>query len=818
MDASAAVLQIFRNILTIKQEDDQLRVIDLQVGSQVHNRVPGNLRTELWLSCLHRKGVGSSYASQYQAMLHKGITAEAAYDIEKDVGRTFPGMAKYATVEGKQALERVLRAYAAFDTEVNYCQGMNFLAALLLIWLPREADAFGALVLVMKDRGLRELYKTDMTMLQARLWQLGRIMPRNLARHMEEHCAIPVLYASSWLLTAFASDFPIFFSSRVMDIILADRYLEAMMKVVVGILKACEKRLLAMTDMEKMVDFLRGEVPRWPHDKLQELLTEALAAEWTPEQAAVLEQTEGAESVVDAVQRVASKVPQVDDALEDEQAAKAPVSPAKSEPKVASFSWASKLSATSSTGSSGAQPNLLQSLTGSLSGFGASLPSYFDAAKQMTSSGLSPLGDLLGLFDSPQTAAQPGADTPGSLLGPSPTGTRQAEPSRSCPVVHTPLALGDLHDGEETQARLPEGMPQVLSTPQRSEPSTRRSLGLASSISWGPFRDSEAAEAAETRMPDGTAAMPHALAASGPAAARSGEVARSGQAARSGETARSGDMARSNSPELRWTAPRRGSESLPTSPFQHQRRQQPFGGADAARARLEDRFTAAEETRAADGEGPLSTRPEGAQASSSGSAAVGNKQPSGQHRPSRSDADSLASWGSFREPEQGSASNQALGFTGQPPDNDFLIRLSSTYSRHPSQNSDVDLDAASTAGPEEALRAEKLGQAGDAGQAPDQAQHLGQVDENGCWDGCMPGAPDLISPGEGSRAGDASEDPFRHVTLTEPQSHAQMQRGDGITKHKRGVSDWEIRQISTFAAANSGRHAPMREGSGGQVS
>ena len=44
---------------------------------------------------------------------------------------------------------------------------------------------------------------------------------------------------------------------------------------------------------------------------LQELLTEALAAEWTPEQAVVLERTEGAESVVDAVQRVASNTPQV---------------------------------------------------------------------------------------------------------------------------------------------------------------------------------------------------------------------------------------------------------------------------------------------------------------------------------------------------------------------------------------------------------------------------------------------------------------------------------------------------------------------------
>jgi hypothetical protein len=63
----------------------------------------------------------------------------------------------------------VLRAYAAYDQEVNYCQGMNFLAALLLLWLPSEEDAFGAFVLVMKDRGLRELYKTDMAMLQAGL-------------------------------------------------------------------------------------------------------------------------------------------------------------------------------------------------------------------------------------------------------------------------------------------------------------------------------------------------------------------------------------------------------------------------------------------------------------------------------------------------------------------------------------------------------------------------------------------------------------------------------------------------------------------------
>lgn len=69
---------------------------------------------------------------------------------------------------------------------------------------------------------------------------------------------------------------------------------------------------------------------------------------------------------------------QADEDVTEDEATKPPVSPAKSEPKVASFSWATKLSAASSTGSSGAQPNLLQSLTGSLSGT-KSLNRYIEA-------------------------------------------------------------------------------------------------------------------------------------------------------------------------------------------------------------------------------------------------------------------------------------------------------------------------------------------------------------------------------------------------------------------------------------------------------
>ena len=43
---------------------------------------------------------------------------------------------------------------------------MNFLAGLLLTYLSTQAAAFGVLVILMQERGLRDLYKTDLSVLQ----------------------------------------------------------------------------------------------------------------------------------------------------------------------------------------------------------------------------------------------------------------------------------------------------------------------------------------------------------------------------------------------------------------------------------------------------------------------------------------------------------------------------------------------------------------------------------------------------------------------------------------------------------------------------
>ncbi len=113
------------------------------------------------------------------------IAREASCDIDKDVQRTFPSTRRFHSEEGQTQLRNVLRAYAAYDPEVAYCQGMNFIAGLLLLYMPSEAHAFAALVVLMEDRGLRSFYHRSLSLLQASATCTPRALHiAQLTRHM----------------------------------------------------------------------------------------------------------------------------------------------------------------------------------------------------------------------------------------------------------------------------------------------------------------------------------------------------------------------------------------------------------------------------------------------------------------------------------------------------------------------------------------------------------------------------------------------------------------------------------------------------------
>ena len=290
------------------------------MGSRVYENVPKKMRTQLWLSLLDQQQATARSASSadvlddaysllcddgYYSSLVSGFTSTSAETVDhfvedvgavigRDISRTFPTHSLFQTSGGRAKLQRVLHAYALHDPGVGYCQGMAFVAGILLMNLEEEHRAFAALVMLMQAAGLRLLYLPGMVALQLRLRQLQELLRRRqpgLCSHLEAHDVSPVIYASSWFLSLFAAEFPYSFTSRILDVMLAERSCAVCLRVALGLLDASENALLELHDFEALVMYLKLEPKTWPADRLREVLTLAIAMEGiTDDTLAVLEE------------------------------------------------------------------------------------------------------------------------------------------------------------------------------------------------------------------------------------------------------------------------------------------------------------------------------------------------------------------------------------------------------------------------------------------------------------------------------------------------------------------------------------------------
>ena len=163
---------------------------------------------------------------------------------------------------------------------------MAFVAGVLLIYLS-ENRAFAAFVTLMESSDFRSMYLRSMEGLKTRLRQLAvvlRVKNATLAQHLEKHDVAPVLYASGWFMSAFASDFPVRFSGRVMDCLLAQRSPSLIMRICISFLNEAAVDLLKLDDFEAIVVYLKTEPRAWPRERLNAVMESALAmAELTDE-------------------------------------------------------------------------------------------------------------------------------------------------------------------------------------------------------------------------------------------------------------------------------------------------------------------------------------------------------------------------------------------------------------------------------------------------------------------------------------------------------------------------------------------------------
>ncbi|CAG5958545.1 unnamed protein product [Menidia menidia] len=176
--------------------------------------------------------------------------------IALDLQRSFPthrslmGESPEA-IEGQAKLFRVLIAYAKYNPQVGYSQGMSYIAAVLLMQLGEEEEAFWALAALLdKSKYLAELFDLSLTKLQHQVKVFDQFLKHRkpqLSKHMESVGVSSVHFAMPWFLVLFTS-LPCWDSVlAVWDLIILHG-LPAVFRTALTIVQLLELRLMDLND------------------------------------------------------------------------------------------------------------------------------------------------------------------------------------------------------------------------------------------------------------------------------------------------------------------------------------------------------------------------------------------------------------------------------------------------------------------------------------------------------------------------------------------------------------------------------------------
>ncbi|KAF7668148.1 hypothetical protein LDENG_00030320 [Lucifuga dentata] len=246
--------------------------------------VPKGRRGEVWLLLSHQHRLRHRLPQRQQAPntpyqdLLKQLTAQQ-HAILVDLGRTFPTHQYFSAQlgAGQLSLYNLLKAYSLLDTEVGYCQGISFVAGVLLLHVSEE-HAFDMLKFLMYDLGIRRQYRPDMVSLQIQMYQLSRLLHdyhRELYNHFEEHEICPSLYAAPWFLTLFASQFPLGFVSRIFDFLFVQGT-EVIFKVALCLLSSHEGEIVECDSFESIVDYLKITLPTLSQAQMEQTIAKVI--------------------------------------------------------------------------------------------------------------------------------------------------------------------------------------------------------------------------------------------------------------------------------------------------------------------------------------------------------------------------------------------------------------------------------------------------------------------------------------------------------------------------------------------------------------
>lgn len=238
--------------------------------------VPAEMRQEVWSFCLGvpvapatspSSGEATSQAAGEDSATKDDSSADLSQTlldvIEADVARTFPNNKEFQDSGGPQNLRQVLIELALKDSDLGYCQSLNFIAANFLMVLGGPDPALAAVRQLLTKLQTRQWYTDGMKQLRADTAVLEEMLRERLpAVHgvLVQHRFDFLFVTSKWFLCLFAATLAGEALHRVWDVLLGDG-IEAVFRISLSLFALQETAILSVRSHDDLIHFMQEWQP-----------------------------------------------------------------------------------------------------------------------------------------------------------------------------------------------------------------------------------------------------------------------------------------------------------------------------------------------------------------------------------------------------------------------------------------------------------------------------------------------------------------------------------------------------------------------------
>ena len=226
--------------------------------------IPVAYRAKIWAEC---SGASALRVPGYYDDLvanNSNDDPSIVSQIQMDIYRTLTDNVFFRRGPGVSKLNEVLLAYSRRNPEVGYCQGMNLIAASLLLIMPTAEDAFWLLTSLIENLLPRHYY--DHSLLASRADQavlrqyVCEVLPK-LSAHLEDLGIELEALTFQWFLSVFTDCLSAEALFRVWDVVLCfNDGSTFLFQVALALLKLNEQQLLDCDSPARVYGYIGNEM------------------------------------------------------------------------------------------------------------------------------------------------------------------------------------------------------------------------------------------------------------------------------------------------------------------------------------------------------------------------------------------------------------------------------------------------------------------------------------------------------------------------------------------------------------------------------